>query len=133
MLRLTSLVAAFIAALAVSLVAFGAAALSPRTSSESMVTITVTPHPEGAGKWEFDVALDTHSGALNDDLEKTAVLITADGKRFTPTAWRGDGPGGHHRKGVLSFESTEVSPSAVELRIQRPGEREVRSFRWSLN
>ena len=133
MLRLTSLVAAFIAALAVSLVAFGAAALSPRTSSESMVTITVTPHPEGAGKWEFDVALDTHSGALNDDLEKTAVLITADGKRLTPTAWRGDGPGGHHRKGVLSFESTEVSPSAVELRIQRPGEREVRSFRWSLN
>jgi hypothetical protein len=98
-----------------------------------MVMITVTPHPGAAGKWEFDVTLNTHSGALNDDLVKSAVLVTADGKQFAPTAWRGDGPGGHHRKGVLSFESTEPSPSAVELRIQRPGETAARSFRWALN
>jgi hypothetical protein len=131
--RLTSFVAAFVAAFAISTVALGAAELSPQTSSESMVMITVTPHPGGAGKWEFEVTLNTHSGALNDDLVKSAVLVTADGKQFAPTAWRGDGPGGHHRKGVLSFESTEPSTSAVELRIQRPGETAARSFRWALN
>ena len=130
--RLTPFAAALAAALA-STVALGAGALSPQTSSGSMVMITVTPHPQAAGKWEFDVALNTHSGAMNDDLVKSAVLVTADGKQFAPTAWRGDGPGGHHRKGVLSFESTEASTSAVELRIQRPGEPAARSFRWALN
>ena len=131
--RLTSLLAAFGTAFAVSAAALAAPVLSPRTSSESMVTITVTPHSGNAGEWEFDVALNTHSGALDDDLLKSAVLVTADGKRFTPTAWRGDGPGGHHRSGVLRFESTGPSPSAVELRIQRTGEAAPRSFRWALN
>jgi hypothetical protein len=130
--RLTSF-AALAAALALSTAALATAALSPQTSSESMVTITVTPHPEGTGNWEFDVTLNTHSGALNDDLAKSAVLVTADGKQLVPTSWRGDAPGGHHRKGVLRFESVQPSPSALELRIQRPGEPAARSFRWTLN
>lgn len=131
--RLTMYAAAIAAALALSAPALGAATLSPQTSSQSMVTITVTPHREGAGNWEFDVALNTHSGALDDDLEKSAVLVTADGQRLAPTSWRGDGPGGHHRKGVLRFEAVEPSTSAMELRIQRAGEPSARSFRWTLD
>lgn len=130
--RLTSLVAALASAFALSTGALGAPALSPQTSSESMVMITVTPRAEGAGAWEFDVALNTHSGALDDDLMKSAVLVTADGRQFAPKAWRGDAPGGHHRKGVLSFESVEPATAAVELRIRRPGEPAARSFRWAL-
>ena len=130
--RLTSLVAALAAAFALSTGALAAPALSPQTSSQSAVMITITPHAQGAGAWEFDVTLNTHSGALNDDLLKSAVLVIADGTQLAPAAWRGDGPGGHHRKGVLRFESVEPSAAAMELRIQRAGEPAARSFRWSL-
>lgn len=130
--RLTLPFAAFAAAFAFSTCVFAAAALSPQTSNQSAVMVTVTPHPADAGAWDFEVALNTHSGALDDDLLKSAVLVTADGKRLAPVAWRGDGPGGHHRKGVLRFESVAPSATAMELRIQRPGEPAARSFRWAL-
>ncbi len=130
--RLTPFVAALAAALALSTAALAAPALSPQTSSASAVMITVTPRPLDAGAWEFDVALNTHSHALDDDLLKSAVLVTADGKQLAPTSWRGDGPGGHHRRGVLRFDSVAPSTAEVELRIARPGEAVPRSFHWTL-
>jgi hypothetical protein len=130
--RLTPHFAAMAAALAFSTAAFAAPALGPQTSSESSVMITVTPHAVAAGAWEFEVALNTHSGALEDDLLRSAVLVTADGNRIAPTEWRGDGPGGHHRRGVLRFASVSPSAQTLELRIARPGEAAPRSFHWAL-
>ena len=109
-----------------------APALPTQTSSQSGVTVKVTPRDLAAGTWEFEVVFDTHSGELKDDLLTAAVLV-ADGRTpSSPTGWQGDGPGGHHRKGVLRFKPPAASPASIELRLQRPGEAAPRVFRWQL-
>lgn len=110
----------------------GAAALKAQTSSARGVTIKVTPKNlfGGVATWEFTVALDTHSGSLSDDLMKTAQLLDGTGGRHAPLAWEGAPPGGHHRSGVLRFNPVLPLPQTIELRIDRPGEPEPRSFRW---
>ena len=112
----------------------GAAAppLSTQTSSQSGVTVKVTPRPLAAGTWEFEVVFDTHSQELTDDLEKTAVLVSDARASHTPLKWQGDPPGGHHRKGVVQFKPVSPMPAAIELQIKRNGEPAPRSFRWQL-
>lgn len=102
--------------------------------SANGVTITVTPGNLGAGAkvWDIAVVLDTHSQDLSDDLVKSAVLVDDKGNVHKALAWEGAGPGGHHRKGVLTFEAITPQPQAVELRIARPGESAARTFRWEM-
>lgn len=107
-------------------------ALPERSSSEQMVTVTIAPRELVGQSWEFAVTLSTHVQSLDDDLMKTAALVDAQGKRHAPTAWRGDGPGGHHRKGVLVFAPIEPRPTSLELQIQRASERAPRSFKWKM-
>ncbi len=106
--------------------------LSTQTSSQSGVTVKVTPRDLAAGTWEFDVVFDTHSQELTDDLEKTAVLVSDGGASHSPLKWQGDPPGGHHRKGVLQFKPVSPMPASIELQIKRSGETALRSFRWQL-
>jgi len=106
--------------------------LPPQSSSQSGVTVKVTPRGVAGAAWEFDVVFDTHSQELNDDLLKAAVLVADGGASSTPTGWQGDGPGGHHRKGVLRFKPAAASPATIELRLQRSGEAAPRVFRWQL-
>ena len=112
----------------------GPSALATQTSSERGVTIQVTPKSPGTGdgRWEFNVALDTHSAELRDDLTQSARLSTGDGRSFKPVRWTGAGPGGHHRQGVLAFEVPAPPPAVLELRIVRAGEAAPRTFRWKL-
>jgi hypothetical protein len=105
--------------------------LSTQSSSGSGVTVKTTPRAVSGGSWEFDVVFDTHSQDLRDDLMKTATLV-ADGRTHVPVGWKGDPPGGHHRKGVLRFDAIKPAPKALELRIARPGEPKPRSFQWQL-
>ncbi len=86
--------------------------------------MAVTPQnlAASATSWDFKVALDTHSGELNDDLVKTAALLDDKGGRHVPVKWEGAGPGGHHRDGTLKFNAISPLPKAIELQIQRPGE-----------
>lgn len=105
--------------------------LPPQSTSASGVTVQATPRALAGGSWEFNIAFDTHTQALKDDLMKAAVLV-ADGKTHTPVGWKGDPPGGHHRKGVLRFNTIAPGAEALELRIARPGESKPRSFRWKL-
>ena len=86
----------------------------------------------GAKSWTFEVVLETHSVELTDDLPRTATLAGASGGTQSASAWEGDPPGGHHRKGVLRFAPIAPQPDALVLRIQRPGESAPRSFRWTL-
>lgn len=119
---------------ALLLAAGGAAAaqnLPTLSAGGSGVTVKATPRTLAGGAWEFDIAFDTHSQDLRDDLMKTASLV-AGGKAHTPAGWKGDPPGGHHRKGVLAFDGIEPGVKAIELRIARPGEPKPRSFRWQL-
>ena len=106
--------------------------LPAQTTSASGVTVKATPQILSDKSWDFEIAFDTHSQELNDDLTKTAVLIAAGGATSAPVSWQGDPPGGHHRKGILRFEALAAQPPSIELQIKRPGETAPRSFRWQL-
>lgn len=115
---------------------FGAAqaaavAVAAQTSNQGGVKITVEPRgfPPSAKTWDFAITLETHTQTLNDDLVRTSSLL-ADGKPYRALGWEGAAPGGHHRKGVLSFAGVTPQPQAVELQIRRPGEASPRVFRW---
>lgn len=72
------------------------------------------------------------SAPLEDDLAANTVLVDPEGRTHAPLAWRGDGPGSHHLKGVLAFAPITPRPAAIELRLQRRGEPGARSFKWTL-
>lgn len=111
-----------------------AAQLAAQQSSANGVTVAVTPGnlAPGAKTWDFTIVLNTHSQDLSDDLAKSAVLVDDKGNVHKALAWEGAGPGGHHRKGVLTFETITPRPQALELRIARPGESAARTFRWEM-
>lgn len=114
--------------------AVAASHLATQTSSARGVTVKVTPQNMAgdAKTWNFAIVLDTHSAELNDDLVKSSLLLDSAGGRFTPVAWDGASPGGHHREGVLRFKPVSTQPQSIELQITRAGEDAPRSFRWQL-
>jgi len=111
-----------------------APALTARSSNAAGVNVVVTPKAlaPGVPVWEFEIVLDTHTKPLNDNLAQAAVLVDDAGRRFAPTGWQGDPPGGHHRKGLLRFSAPVEMPSAVQLEIAGVGGAGTRSFRWDL-
>ena len=132
MRRLIAHIFALLASFALSAGAPAAGNLPPQTSSQSGVTVKITPRSLAGANWEFEVVFDTHSQELKDDPLKDALLVTDAGAPSAPTAWQGDGPGGHHRKGVLQFKAPPTSPATLELRLKRPSETATRVFRWQL-
>lgn len=107
--------------------------LAAQTSRGGGVDIKVTPRSlrRDAKVWEFDVVFDTHSVALAGDPAQFSSLIDSQGRVQPPSAWKGDPPGGHHRKGTLQFKPI-AGATEVELRINGVGGVAVRSFRWRL-
>lgn len=137
---LTGLVFAAIAAYAVThdsgIIALSNAAevgYAPQLSNEREIKVMATLQhiANDAKTWDFEVALETHTQALNDDLSKSAVLIV-DGKQYLPLDWDGAPPGGHHRKGKLRFKALAAQPASVELQIRLASDPSPRSFKWSL-
>ncbi len=130
--RLITLITVF------TLTTFGASSasavedLATRTSTVSAVTIAATPHTFSSSPWEIELTFTTHSGALNDDVEKSSTLVTDSGKTISPIRWEGDAAGGHHRKGVLQFKSVSPRPASIELRMVRQGEAQPRTFKWQV-
>jgi hypothetical protein len=108
-----------------------AAPLAGVATSFGGVTVKATPSTLSGGIWVFQIVFDTHSQDLRDDVARSATLV-ADGAASAPLEWRGDPQGGHHRKGVLRFKAPAGRPTAIELRLTRPGEAEPRVFRWKL-
>ncbi len=109
-----------------------AAPLATQSSAVSGVTIKATPTVLTGERWSFEIELETHSGDLSDDLVKSASLVADDGAALSPLDWRGDPPGGHHRKGTLEFKAVEPPPARIELKILRTGEPAPRVFGWQL-
>jgi len=109
-------------------------ALAPQTRSEGGVQVKVTPKniTVAAETWDFEVALNTHSVPLDQDLAKITLMVDTQGKQYLPIAWDGDPPGGHHRRGVLRFKSLGELPSSLELRISGIGGVNARVFHWQL-
>ena len=113
-----------------------AADLASQSSESGGVTISVKPVDvsAGAAAWSFQVLLSTNGQDLGDDLARTAFILNRAGKKNEPpTGWEGDAPGGRNRKGVLRFKPLAPLPAAIELRIQRAGEKAPRVFRWDLD
>ncbi len=111
-----------------------AAELPEQTSQANGVSVSVKPTDvsPAAKTWSFQVALNTHTGDLSDDLTRTARLVDGAGKEQTAVGWEGAPAGGHHRSGVLKFKALSPRPEALELRMVRPGETAPRTFRWTL-
>lgn len=105
--------------------------LASQTSKEGAVTVKVTPFDLSAqaAVWRFEIVLDTHVAALDHDMAAVVALADGAGREYRPLAWNGDKPGGHHRKGVLTFEPIKPAPTSVMLKIRRIGVPE-RTFSW---
>ena len=107
-------------------------ALATRTSDANGVRIVVKPTRVAAGApWEFEVTMDTHTTPLTADLTKTAVLLDDSQKRYAPTAWQGDPPGSHHRKGVLRFPAPDGAAKTFEVQMEGVGGAGKRVFQWT--
>ncbi|MBI4937030.1 MAG: hypothetical protein HY846_02200 [Nitrosomonadales bacterium] len=98
---------------------------------EIKVTATLQKIPNKAKTWDFEVVMETHTKALNDDLVKSSLLIV-EGKQNLPLSWEGAPPGGHHRKGKLRFKAVAPQPVAMELQIRLAEDPFPRSFKWLL-
>lgn len=107
-----------------------------KTDDRPPVTIKVTPAELGMAKgvqaWKFDIAFDTHSGSLDQDLMQIATLVDDKENVYKPTGWEGSGPGGHHREGILVFGPISPFPQSVELKIKDVGGIPERSFKWDI-
>jgi len=107
------------------------ARLAARSSDAGGVRVVVKPTSIAAGSaWEFEVTMDTHTKPLNEDLTKVAVLLDESQQRYAPSEWRGDPPGGHHRKGVLRFPAPTGQPKSFEVHIESLGGPGKRVFQW---
>ncbi len=107
-------------------------AYPPHVSIENGVKVmAILEDSPSAEIWRIAVVMETHTHALDEAMEKVSVLL-AGGKRYSPLAWAGTSPGGHHRRGTLRFKAISPLPDAVELRITLSGERAPRSFKWRL-
>lgn len=106
--------------------------LETKESVEGPVSVTVTPLglENNSPTWNFEVSLDTHSEELSADLAAVSELVDDQGKLYLPISWEGDGPGGHHREGVLKFNPIPPKPKSIELKIKNIGGVLERSFKW---
>lgn len=102
-------------------------------NNNGAVTVTVLPKSiSESGPWEFKVTLDTHSGALDEDMVAVSVLIDGTGREYAPLAWEGDPAGGHHREGILKFKALAQKPEEIKFVIRGIGGINERIFAWQV-
>ncbi len=105
-----------------------AALFSTKTNSEGNVSVMATPIDQS--DWSFEITLNTHSVDINEDLAQVSTLTDENGNEYKPIEWQGDPPGGHHRKGVLSFGEITPRPQSITLFISQVGGIDERKFEW---
>lgn len=90
--------------------------LGTRTVAAGPVTVTITALTLDTTGARFKLAFDTHTGSLDLD-PATAAHLTINGTEALQSSWTGDGPGGHHRVGTLTFTTPVPAAATVELRL----------------
>src|SRR3989338_7168720 len=105
--------------------------LATKTDSRGEVDFESTPKNIQKDVFEFEIVMDTHSVALDQDMAAVSKLIDDKSSEYKPTSWKGDGPGGHHRSGILRFEGVAQKPKSIKLIIGSIGGVE-RNFSWNL-
>jgi hypothetical protein len=98
-----------------------------RTVEVGRVEIQATPLTVDDRGVEIRLVFDTHTVTLDTDIAAVASLVAGDVEHRDGT-WDGDGPGGHHREGVLRFTDAEPGDEGFELRLD--GFDEPVAFRW---
>ena len=88
-------------------------------------------------KLVFDVSMNTHSVNLDQyDLGKLAILRDELGNEYVPVSWN-SAPGGHHRKGTLTFAFPEALSQGktkyLELIIHDVAGVGERVLKWELS
>ena len=97
------------------------------------VTVIVKPKNLKVGeKPEFEVTFETHSVDLNFDVSQVSNLSDDKGYLLATPIWEGSPPGGHHRKGSLTFNSPLTETEYVELVILNVAGVKERKFNWGL-
>lgn len=108
-------------------------ALPEKVNTENRVTIKVKPiNFEYNKPVKFSVSLNTHKGSLKFDLTRISVLEDDKGNMYRPTGWEGAPPGGHHRKGTLSFAEIGADTKFIKLTIRDVYDVPERVFEWVL-
>ncbi len=106
-------------------------AWEPQSRSAGEVMVEATPMDLVVGKApKFALAFDTHSGSLDFDVAKVAVLTDSQGNVSSQATWDGSPPGGHHRKGTLVFTSVLANGGKVTLVIKEVSAKEGVEFNW---
>jgi len=95
------------------------------TSNKNNVEFQVTPLSAS----EFQIAINTHSVALDFDLTKISALYDNIGNLYKPVKWEGSPPGSHHRSGTLKFPSVSGNAKSIKLVITDSAARE---FSWNI-
>jgi len=103
--------------------------MGKKTTTAGPVDVVVTPKRLTRQRAVFTVDLNNHQIDLTGDYTKGSTLSVGGRSWGTPT-WTGDGPGGHHRVGRLSFAAAGKPTGAAVLRIG--GLPELVTVRWVL-
>ena len=110
-----------------------ASAFETKNNSGGSVDIAVTPETLEVGQpMAFEIAMNTHSVDLSDDMTQIVTLRDDQGKEYTPMAWEGAAAGGHHRNGVIKFAALTSKPKSVDLVIKGLAKVSERIFHWDL-
>ena len=107
--------------------------LPARQDNQGQVIVSVAPFvTPGAETWRFDMQFTSHVSPITQNIAAVSVLTDGQGHEEAPTAWQGDPPGGHHRKGVLLFKPLAPMPASITLKVRKIGSTPERTFTWKL-
>lgn len=108
-------------------------AYQTQTKEGGNVTVIVTLQELGTGKPAiFQIVFDTHSVNLDSDVAQASALRDDQGNTYGTPTWKGDPPGGHHRKGMLSFPTPLKQVRAISLILKDIAGVKERTFVWKL-
>lgn len=110
-----------------------AASVSTQTVAGGGVSVKVTYlNPKSRDDLRFQVALETHSVALDGyDLKSLAILRDDKGKSYPPTAVENKG-GGHHREIILTFPKASPDAKTLKVVIKDVAGVKERVFSWKV-
>lgn len=109
------------------------AAFETKSNEGGSITVDVQPTSLAFGEpVSFDIAMNTHSVELSDDLTNISILRDDTGREYKPTGWDGPDGGGHHRSGTLKFPALIGKPKSVELVIKGMAKVPERVFKWDM-
>lgn len=104
-----------------------------KSNKENRVRVDVVPVQLESGKSaKFEIRMNTHSGDLSQDLVSVSTLKDDNGQEYRPVDWQGAPPGGHHRTGVLEFQTLNGNTKSVTLVIRDVANVPERIFKWNL-